>query len=361
MDDRVAVVVARIVRRSQRRRTSRIPIVFLTAVFRDEAHLFQAYSAGAVDVVFKPLDPFILRSKVQVLVDLHLKTLAVQQQAERSARLLAENVRVQREKLQAEQALRRSQERQAAILKSLPIVFHARSVEPPYQPLFLSNNVEALTGFPAERFLEDPGFGSGRIHPDDVDLVPEAVAGARKRLDSFLDPEPREEIGRGLRATDPLGFKDTRRYADRLEEARSDTDEEDALIVLRGRLKGLGIVACAFEFSFMGGSMGSVVGEKFVRGVDACLENGEPLVCFSASGGARMQESLFSLMQMAKTSAALTRLADRGLPFISVMTHPTMGGVSASLAMLGDLNVAEPGARHAPCDPCDGCDDHLES
>jgi len=165
----------------QRRRTSRIPIVFLTAVFRDEAHLFQAYSAGAVDVVFKPLDPFILRSKVQVLVDLHLKTLAVQQQAERSARLLAENVRVQREKLQAEQALTRSQERQAAILKSLPIVFHARSVEPPYQPLFLSNNVEALTGFPAERFLEDPGFGSGRIHPDDVDLVAEAVAGARER------------------------------------------------------------------------------------------------------------------------------------------------------------------------------------
>jgi PAS domain S-box-containing protein len=165
----------------QRRRTSRIPIVFLTAVFRDEAHLFQAYSAGAVDVVFKPLDPFILRSKVQVLVDLHLKTVAVQRQAERSERLLAENVRVQREKLQAEQALRRSEERQAAILKSLPIVFHARSIEPPYQPLFLSNNVEALTGFPAEQFLEDAEFGSSRIHPEDVAAVAEAVSGARER------------------------------------------------------------------------------------------------------------------------------------------------------------------------------------
>jgi acetyl-CoA carboxylase carboxyltransferase subunit alpha len=168
--------------------------------------------------------------------------------------------------------------------------------------------------------------------------------GARKRLDSFLDPDPREELGLGLRATDPLSFRDTRRYAERLEEARTETEEEDALIVMRGRLKGLGVVACAFEFSFMGGSMGSVVGEKFVRGVHACLENGEPLVCFAASGGARMQESLFSLMQMAKTAAALTRLADRGLPFISVMTHPTMGGVSASLAMLGDVNAAEPGA-----------------
>ncbi len=162
----------------QRRRTSLIPIVFLTAVFRDEAHLFQAYSAGAVDVVFKPIDPFILRSKVQVLVDLHLKTLEVRAQAEHSQRLLEENTRVQREKLQAELALRRSEERQQAILKSLPIVFHSRSTDPPYQPLFLSNNVEALTGFPAERFLEQADFGSSRIHPDDLDGMVRAVSAA---------------------------------------------------------------------------------------------------------------------------------------------------------------------------------------
>jgi PAS domain S-box-containing protein len=155
----------------QRRRTSRIPIVFLTAVFRDEAHLFQAYSAGAVDVVFKPIDPFILRSKVQVLIDLHLKTVEMQRQAEHRARLLAENVRINKEKLDAEIALRRSEERQQAILNSLPIVFHSRSIEPPYRPLFLSGNVEALTGFSAEAFLEKADFGSSRIHPDDLDGV----------------------------------------------------------------------------------------------------------------------------------------------------------------------------------------------
>ena len=162
----------------QRRRTARTPIVFLTAVFRDEAHLFQAYSAGAVDVVFKPIDPFILRSKVQVLVDLHLKTLEVQHQAEQRQRLMDENARVQREKLQTELALRRTEERQEAILKSLPIVVHSRSIEPPYQPLFLSNNVEALTGFAAEAFLETADFGSSRIHPEDLDGMIQAVAGA---------------------------------------------------------------------------------------------------------------------------------------------------------------------------------------
>ena len=162
----------------QRRRTARTPIVFLTAVFRDEAHLFQAYSAGAVDVVFKPIDPFILRSKVQVLVDLHLKTLEVQIQAARQQRLMDENARVQREKFEAEVALRRSQERQQAILSSLPIVVHSRSTQPPYQPLFLSNNVEALTGFTADAFLETPDFGANRIHPDDLDGVARAVAGA---------------------------------------------------------------------------------------------------------------------------------------------------------------------------------------
>ena len=162
----------------QRRRTSRVPIVFLTAVFRDEAHVFQAYSAGAVDVVFKPIDPFILRSKVQVLVDLHLKTREVQQQAEHQQRLLDENVRVLREKAQAELALRRTQERQQAILKSLPIVFHSRSIDPPYAPLFLSNNVEALTGFPARAFLDQPDFGSSRIHPEDLPTMVKAVSGA---------------------------------------------------------------------------------------------------------------------------------------------------------------------------------------
>jgi len=167
---------------------------------------------------------------------------------------------------------------------------------------------------------------------------------ARARLNVFLDPEPREEIGRGIRATDPLKFKDSRKYTDRLDEARKDTEEDDALVVMRGQVEGLPLVAVAFEFGFMGGSMGSVVGERFVLAVNACLKHGVPLVCFAASGGARMQESLFSLMQMAKTSAALAKLAERGLPFVSVLTHPTMGGVSASLAMLGDIHIAEPRA-----------------
>ena len=168
--------------------------------------------------------------------------------------------------------------------------------------------------------------------------------GARYRLDTFLDPEPREEIGADLESTDTLKFKDSRRYKDRLSQAQKATGEKDALVVMVGRLKGMDVVTAAFEFGFMGGSMGSVVGERFVRGVDAALERKAPLVCFSASGGARMQESLFSLMQMAKTSAALGRMRKRGLPFVSVMTDPTMGGVSASLAMLGDVNVAEPNA-----------------
>ena len=167
---------------------------------------------------------------------------------------------------------------------------------------------------------------------------------ARRRLDLFLDPEPREEIGANLEPVDPLKFKDSKRYKDRLSAAQKETDEKDALVVQRGQLKGIDLVTAAFEFGFMGGSMGSVVGERFVRGVNAAIEHDCPMVCFSASGGARMQESLFSLMQMAKTSAALGRLGKRGLPFVSVMTDPTMGGVSASLAMLGDVNIGEPGA-----------------
>ncbi|MCF1184784.1 acetyl-CoA carboxylase, carboxyltransferase subunit beta [Marichromatium gracile] len=167
---------------------------------------------------------------------------------------------------------------------------------------------------------------------------------ARKRLEAFLDPDSREEIGAELESLDPLKFKDLKKYKDRVAQAQKLSGEKEALITMRGELKGEPIVASAFEFKFMGGSMGSVVGERFVRGVEAAIEQSSPYVCFSASGGARMQESLFSLMQMAKTSAALGRMRERGLPFVSVLTDPTMGGVSASLAMLGDINIAEPGA-----------------
>ncbi|AHF03600.1 acetyl-CoA carboxylase carboxyl transferase subunit beta [Marichromatium purpuratum 984] len=167
---------------------------------------------------------------------------------------------------------------------------------------------------------------------------------ARKRLEAFLDPDSREEIGAELESLDPLKFKDLKKYKDRIAQAQKLSGEREALITMRGELKGEPIVASAFEFKFMGGSMGSVVGERFVRGVEAAIEQSSPYVCFSASGGARMQESLFSLMQMAKTSAALGRMRERGLPFVSVLTDPTMGGVSASLAMLGDINIAEPGA-----------------
>ena len=167
---------------------------------------------------------------------------------------------------------------------------------------------------------------------------------ARRRLDAFLDPEPRVEIGGEIEPQDILKFKDTKRYKDRLTQAQKNTGERDALVVIHGRVKELPLVAAAFEFGFMGGSMGAVVGERFVRAVDLCIEERIPLVCFSASGGARMQEALFSLMQMAKTSAALARLSEQGIPFISVLTDPTMGGVSASLAMLGDINIAEPNA-----------------
>lgn len=168
--------------------------------------------------------------------------------------------------------------------------------------------------------------------------------GARQRLDLFLDPEPRVEIGENLTPVDALKFKDSKKYKDRLNDAQKNTGENDALVVIEGSVNSLPLVAGAFEFSFMGGSMGSVVGERFVRGVNVCLEKEIPLVCFSASGGARMQEALLSLMQMAKTSAALTRLAKKGIPYISVLTDPTMGGVSASFAMLGDLIIAEPKA-----------------
>lgn len=168
--------------------------------------------------------------------------------------------------------------------------------------------------------------------------------GARKRLAAFLDVDSGHEIAAGLSPTDPLKFRDSKKYKDRITQAQKASGEKDALIVMQGTLKGLNVVSAAFEFSFMGGSMGSVVGEKFVQGVNVALERRIPFICFSASGGARMQESLYSLMQMAKTSAALHRMRAQGIPYISVLTDPTTGGVSASFAMLGDLNVAEPNA-----------------
>ncbi|HVF15454.1 MAG TPA: acetyl-CoA carboxylase, carboxyltransferase subunit beta [Steroidobacteraceae bacterium] len=168
--------------------------------------------------------------------------------------------------------------------------------------------------------------------------------GARERLDAFLDPDSLVELADDIEPEDPLKFRDSKKYRDRLLQAQKSTQEKDALIVMAGTLQGLPIVACAFEFEFMAGSMGSVVGERFVRAVEHCLEHRKPLVCFAASGGARMQEALLSLLQMAKTSAALAKLSEAGLPYVSVMTDPTTGGVSASLAMLGDVNIGEPKA-----------------
>ncbi|KAA2286205.1 acetyl-CoA carboxylase, carboxyltransferase subunit beta [Arenimonas fontis] len=168
--------------------------------------------------------------------------------------------------------------------------------------------------------------------------------GARERLAAFLDEDGVEEIGARLGPVDALHFKDQKKYADRIKAAQKATGERDALVAVQGRLKGRPICAAAFEFRFMGGSMGSVVGERFALAAERAVERACPLVCFSATGGARMQEGLFSLMQMAKTSAALGRMRAAGLPFISVLTHPTTGGVSASLGMLGDINVGEPQA-----------------
>lgn len=168
--------------------------------------------------------------------------------------------------------------------------------------------------------------------------------GARKRLDQFLDSEPRLEIGTDVLPEDRLKFRDTKKYKDRLIAAQKATGEKDALVVMQGQVKGIPLVAAAFEFAFIGGSMGAAVGERFVQGVQTALKYKIPLICFATSGGARMQESLISLMQMAKTSTALGELSKAGLPYISVMVDPCMGGVSASLAMLGDINIAEPKA-----------------
>lgn len=167
---------------------------------------------------------------------------------------------------------------------------------------------------------------------------------ARQRIAIFLDGEEQQELAANVQPVDALKFKDTKQYKDRLSAAQSKTNEKDALVVVQGRLIGIEVVVAAFEFSFLGGSMGSVVGERFMRAVDICLQKQMPLICFSASGGARMQESVFSLMQMAKVSAALAKLKQAKLPYIVVLTDPTTGGVSASLAMLGDVHIAEPKA-----------------
>jgi acetyl-CoA carboxylase carboxyl transferase subunit beta len=167
---------------------------------------------------------------------------------------------------------------------------------------------------------------------------------ARERLDWLFDLEGRYEIGAEVLPVDTLKFKDSKRYIDRINDAREATSEEDALVVMQGSVKTIPMVAAAFEFGFLGGSMGSVVGERFVRGVQVCLDQRLPFVTFAATGGARMQEGVLSLMQMAKTCGALTQLSQEKLPFISVLTDPTMGGVSASFAMIGDVVIAEPGA-----------------
>ncbi len=167
---------------------------------------------------------------------------------------------------------------------------------------------------------------------------------ARMRLDAFLDPEGRYELGQEVIPVDALKFKDSRKYPERLKQAIDQTGETDALVVMGGSVHEINVVAACFEFDFMGGSMGSVVGERFVRGVNAAIEQKVPFLCFTATGGARMQEGLLSLMQMAKTNAALTKLAKKGLPYISVLTDPTMGGVSAGFAFIGDLVIAEPKA-----------------
>ncbi|TBW54750.1 acetyl-CoA carboxylase carboxyltransferase subunit beta [Marinobacter halodurans] len=216
-------------------------------------------------------------------------------------------------------------------------------------PSMIRSDSKQRTSVPEGLWKKCPKCGAFLYKPEldkNLDVCPKCShhlrVTARRRLDIFLDEDGREEIGADLEPWDRLKFKDSKRYRDRLASAQKGTREKDALIAMRGRTLGLPLVACAFEFNFMGGSMGQVVGERFVQAVNVSLEEGIPLVCFSASGGARMQEAILSLMQMAKTAAALERMKQAGIPFISVLTDPVFGGVSASLAMLGDLNIAEP-------------------
>ncbi|NWN90486.1 acetyl-CoA carboxylase carboxyltransferase subunit beta [Marinobacter adhaerens] len=207
------------------------------------------------------------------------------------------------------------------------------------------------TGVPEGLWKKCPKCGAFLYKPElekNLDVCPKCNhhhrVPARRRLDIFLDKDDREEIGADLEPWDRLKFKDTKRYKDRLVQAQKATGEKDALVAFKGKTLGVPLVAASFEFGFMGGSMGQVVGEKFVQAANVALAERIPLVCFSASGGARMQEAILSLMQMAKTAAVLERMKQEGIPYVSVMTDPVFGGVSASLAMLGDLNIAEPNA-----------------
>ncbi len=215
-----------------------------------------------------------------------------------------------------------------------------------------SSSAERSNSVPEGLWKKCPKCTSPLYRPElerNLDVCPKCEhhmrIGARRRLDVFLDEQGRTEVAEDVVAIDRLKFRDVKKYKDRLTEAQKKTGEKDALIAMSGSVKGLSVVAVAFEFAFHGGSMGYAVGEKFTRAANLALTERRPFICFSATGGARMQEALISLMQMAKTSAVLERLSAAGVPYISVMTDPVYGGVSASLAMLGDLNVAEPGAR----------------
>ena len=215
-----------------------------------------------------------------------------------------------------------------------------------------AENTERSNAVPEGLWKKCPKCASPLYRPElerNLDVCPKCEhhmrIGARRRLDIFLDDSARTEIAEDVVAIDRLKFRDVKKYKDRLTDAQKKTGEKDALVAMSGSLKGIPVVAVAFEFAFHGGSMGYAVGEKFTRAAKLALAENKPLICFSATGGARMQEALISLMQMAKTSAILERLKTSGVPYVSVMTDPVYGGVSASLAMLGDLNVAEPGAR----------------
>lgn len=219
------------------------------------------------------------------------------------------------------------------------------------RPSSIRSDAKSRGNIPEGVWKKCPKCGAALYRPElekNLDVCPKCQhhmrVGARRRIDLFLDKEGRVELNAGLEPVDRLKFRDTKKYKDRLASNQKLTGEKDALLTFKGDVEGVPVVVAAFEFSFLGGSMGAIVGEKFVRAVKLCLDENKPLVCFSASGGARMQEALISLMQMAKTSAALERLKQANLPFISVMTDPVFGGVSASLAMLGDVNIAEPNA-----------------
>lgn len=216
-------------------------------------------------------------------------------------------------------------------------------------PSKIRSESKQRTGVPEGLWKKCPKCGAFLYKPEldkNLDVCPKCNhhlrVNARRRLEIFLDEEGRQEIAADLEPWDRLKFKDTRRYKERLTQNQKATGEKDALVVMKGQTLGIPLVACAFEFNFLGGSMGQVVGEKFVQAANICLEERIPLVCFSASGGARMQEAILSLMQMSKTAAVLERMKQEGIPYISVMTDPVFGGVSASLATLGDLNIAEP-------------------